>query len=378
MQFTFGKKESQLIKGIAIIAMFYHHFFGFPTWLAPESYFVHTYIGERCIESDIASFCKICVAIYAFVSGYALFVQKYDIKNIKSLLKRILTFLGSYWVIFLVFLIFGIMFNEPFPPIDRFLLQCIGVSTATVFDWSYFNAIHPVFAWYVSFYILFIVISPLLAKLCKYNFIIDLFLISGILFGVNYLTYITLPEGFSIIKILVKTFATWGHIGMIGFLFAKYNVFGFIHNILTKYLSDIVIVILLILVLGQIYYLWTYEGKLCIYENDIIKVSYFAIYTPLFIYAVIYILNFINCKILNSILISLSKEGTNMWFLHGLFFTPKKTIQWIAYLPMHPFLILVWTLVLMYGSSIIMKHIVDLLRSIVQKKMSVMKNICKK
>lgn len=26
MQFTFGKKESQLIKGIAIIAMFYHHF----------------------------------------------------------------------------------------------------------------------------------------------------------------------------------------------------------------------------------------------------------------------------------------------------------------------------------------------------------------
>ena len=52
MKFTFGKKESQLIKGVAIIAMFYHHFFGFSIWLAAECNFVHTYVGGRCIESD--------------------------------------------------------------------------------------------------------------------------------------------------------------------------------------------------------------------------------------------------------------------------------------------------------------------------------------
>lgn len=28
MKFVFEKKETQIIKGIAIIAMFYHHFFG--------------------------------------------------------------------------------------------------------------------------------------------------------------------------------------------------------------------------------------------------------------------------------------------------------------------------------------------------------------
>ena len=378
MKYTFGKKESQLIKGVAIIAMFFHHFFGFSTWLTTDSYFVHTYIGGRCIESDIAAFCKICVAIYAFVSGYALFVQNSNAKNIKSLIKRIFSFLSNYWVIFCVFILFGIIFNEPFPPIDRFLLQCVGVSTAIGFNWDYFNAIHPVFAWYVSFYILFLVISPLLAKICRFNFIIDLFLVTGVLFGVNSLAYTILPDGFSIIKVLITAFATWGHIGMIGFLFAKYRVFDFIHSILTKYLSDIVILILFVFVVGHIYYLWTYEGKLYIYETDNIRMSYFAIYTPAFIYAVTYILNYINCKVINSILICLSKESTNMWFLHGLFFTPNKTIQWIAYLPIHPLFILVWTLFLMYYFSVGIRYIFKLFRSIIQKNMSVMKNIWKK
>ena len=372
MQFTFGKKESQLIKGVAIIAMFYHHFFGFPTWRTTDCFFFKTYIGERCIESDIASFCKICVAIYAFVSGYALFVKNYSLKNIKLLLKRILTFLCGYWMICFVFILFGIMFNEPFPPLERFVLQCFGVSTATVFNWDYFDAIHPVFAWYVSFHILFIIFSPLLAKLCRYNFLIDLFLITAILFGVNYLSYSILPENFSVINILIKTFATWGHIGMIGFLFAKYGVFNYIHTVLSKYLGDIMQFILLVFVIGYIYYLWTYEGKIFMFENDNIKVSYFAIYTPVFIYAIIYIINYINCRVINSILVCLSRESTNMWFLHGLFFTPKKTIQWIAYLPRHPLFILIWTLFLMYCCSVVIRKIIESISSIVEK------HVCKK
>lgn len=115
-----------------------------------------------------------------------------------------------------------------------------------------------------------------------------------------------------------------------------------------------------------------------IYETDNIRMSYFAIYTPVFIYAVTYILNYINCKVINSILICLSKESTNMWFLHGLFFTPNKTIQWIAYLPIHPLFILVWTLFLMYYFSVGIRYIFKLFRSIIQKNMSVMKNIWKK
>lgn len=160
---------------------------------------------------------------------------------------------------------------------------------------------------------------------------------------------------------------------MIGFVFAKYNVFDFFYNMLSKYLCDMVQVILCILVLYHIFYLWTVEGKIYIYESEIIKVSYFAIFTPVFIYAVTYIIKYINCKVINSILISLSKESTNMWFLHGLFFTPKKTIQWIAYLPRYSLLILVWTLLLTYCCSKGVSYFFELFRSGVQKMMSVIK-----
>lgn len=378
MQFAFGKKESQLIKGVAIIAMFYHHFFGFAQWLAPECDFSHTYVNGRCVEYDIASFCKICVGIYAFVSGYASFVQDAKFRNIKSIIKRILSFLCNYWFVFTIFILFGIIFNEPFPPIERFLLQCIGVSTATGFNWDYFNAIHPVFAWYVSFYILFVVISPLLAKICKYNFFIDLCLVTGILFGINFYSCNMLPEEFSIIKILITAFATWGHIGMIGFLFAKYNVFGFIHNMLAKYLSNMAQFVLLIFVLVHIYCLWIFEDKRYIFESDIVKVSYFALFTPVLIYAITYILSYINCKVFNSILIALSKESINMWFLHGLFFSPKKTIQWIAYLPRHPLFILIWTLFLMYYSSVVIRRIYGYIFQLYKKIMPTKKDIRKK
>lgn len=307
-----------------------------------------------------------------------MYVQKAKFKNVKTILKRIFSFLCNYWMIFGVFLLFGIIFNEPFPTLGRLLLQCFGISTATVFNWDYFNAIHPVFAWYVSFYILFIVISPLLAKICKHNFFIDLLMVSSVLFGLNFLAFTILPDGMTTIRILIATFATWGHIGMIGFVFAKYNVFDFFHNMLSKYLCDMVQVILCILVLYHIFHLWTVEGKIYIYESEIIKVSYFAIFTPVFIYAVTYIIKYINCKIINSILISLSKESTNMWFLHGLFFTPKKTIQWIAYLPRYSLLILVWTLLLTYCCSKGVSYFIELFRSGVQKMMSVIKNICLK
>ena len=111
-EFYFGKREVQLIKGIAIISMFYHHFFGFPSWLASEIDFIHTYIAGKCIEQGIASFGKICVGIFAFTSGYALFVQNESERSLKSIIKKAAIFLGNYWSIFLIFIIFNQ--NTPF------------------------------------------------------------------------------------------------------------------------------------------------------------------------------------------------------------------------------------------------------------------------
>lgn len=361
MQFAFGKQQAQQMKGIAIIAMFFHHFFGFPTWLAPENNFVHTYIGQRCLESDIASFFKICVGIYAFVSGYALFVQGNKHSGIKHIAKRAFKFLTGYWLIFLLFILFGLLFSEPLPPFSRLLQQCFGVSTATGFNWAYFDTIHPVFAWYVSFYLLFLFISPLLAKICRFGFVWDCLIITVVLFGGSYLINSLLPldPNGAIIK-LITAFATWGHIGMTGFIFAKYDVFSVVHKKAEKYLNSTVRYLLLAVLLFAMFFLWNVKNTVYLYESPLLKISYLSIYTPIFIYAVICFLNRLQSKTINIVLTKLAQESTNMWFLHGLFFTPNKTIQWLAYLPKYPILILLWTLLLTYLCSLAIRYTVTL------------------
>lgn len=65
--FELSKRDSDIIKGIAIVLMFIHHFFCFPAW----------YI-EGISYPQLAEFAeffrfptRICVSLFAFLTGYA-------------------------------------------------------------------------------------------------------------------------------------------------------------------------------------------------------------------------------------------------------------------------------------------------------------------
>lgn len=78
------KKTTQMIKGIAILIMLAHHFIVFPFCNLPH---VVILFGQAC---------KICVAIYAVLSGYGYFFTKE--KTIKYGLKKIWGLLQIYWI----------------------------------------------------------------------------------------------------------------------------------------------------------------------------------------------------------------------------------------------------------------------------------------
>ena len=75
-QFQYGKKEANFIKGIAIVMMFTHHFFGFLQWINDANMYHGITINGIIVEQEIAFICKICVGLFAFTSGYAMFVNK--------------------------------------------------------------------------------------------------------------------------------------------------------------------------------------------------------------------------------------------------------------------------------------------------------------
>lgn len=73
-----------MIKGIAILIMLAHHFIVFPFNNLPD---LVTLFGQAC---------KICVAIYAVLSGYGYFFTKE--KTIRYGLKKIWSLLQIYWL----------------------------------------------------------------------------------------------------------------------------------------------------------------------------------------------------------------------------------------------------------------------------------------
>lgn len=102
--------SSKKIQGIAILMMIYHHLF----MQARTS----SYCGLFPIDwvITLSWFCKICVACYAFCSGFGLcqsYIKKQMNENsmhtiISDTFSRVLKFCVQYWIVFLIFLPFFI------------------------------------------------------------------------------------------------------------------------------------------------------------------------------------------------------------------------------------------------------------------------------
>ena len=81
--YTFDRAITKYIKGIAIMLMVAHHLF----------------TSSEMYSTNITAFgkaCKICVGIYAFLTGYGYFYSK-D-KSYKNSLKHIIHLLERYWL----------------------------------------------------------------------------------------------------------------------------------------------------------------------------------------------------------------------------------------------------------------------------------------
>ena len=105
VDFQISPNETNIIKGIAICAMLFHHLF----------YETNVY---GSFTQQFAIVCKVCVSMFLFVSGYGMAVQysKIDghriwdriIKTFKFLLKRFSKFYLNYWVIFIILVPLGV------------------------------------------------------------------------------------------------------------------------------------------------------------------------------------------------------------------------------------------------------------------------------
>lgn len=154
-----SKSESVMLQAVAAMLMVWHHLFGFPDRIT-EPYVL---ILDRFFptETYMAYFGRICIAIFAFSSGYGLRKRYLNstkkitlVQNYKGSLIQLLKFYSRYWIVFFIFVPLGFAMKAYSFDWLRFLKSAVGLSDCYNREW-----------WYVIYYIRFLLLFPVLTLL---------------------------------------------------------------------------------------------------------------------------------------------------------------------------------------------------------------------
>ena len=116
------KEQSACLQGVAILLMIHHHFFNDLTIYGEALSFWNPAVAVR-----VAWFGKICVGVFAFVSGYGTckVLEKHGGSGWTTCLRQILFLLVRYWCVLLPFMgLFFALGKRSFEPKEFFLNFC--------------------------------------------------------------------------------------------------------------------------------------------------------------------------------------------------------------------------------------------------------------
>lgn len=352
------RKETNIIKGIALVCMFIHHFFTFPDWYIngieyPELMELANYFREPF---------KICVPIFAFLTGYFyVFVSK---KNCAYSLRKTTDLWINYIVIFHLLLVVASLTGTFV--VSSYFPQLFG-----------FNRTVMWFCWYVVFYFEIMLILPVYDRLSKIHITVAMLLCIE---GADFITRLYNHIGFlhGGIQDELVSILSWFPVVAMGYLFATYSVFEkvfdkfFKKGIKYKALQVLLwIGLLIVAFVGRKVQPMVYISIALI---DI-SINLDVVYAPMFIYAVINIVRVIPWKKIFVPISAIGKYSLQMWFFHCVFFNcSKEYTQKILYLPKNPILVLLWGLLICYVLSVLASLPIDFLIKIKNEKIA--KYIC--
>lgn len=155
--FSLTKQDTSVLKGIAIIAMLFHHLYACP----PEGFAPYT-----GVLAWIGVLGKVCVAMFLFCSGYGLASQYKPMsikEDIKFILRRLTKFYLNYWVVFFIFVpvsyfVFGRTLTDAYGEhvniVKRFIYDIFGVQ----------NPAYNITWWFNKLIIILYMLFPLLFR----------------------------------------------------------------------------------------------------------------------------------------------------------------------------------------------------------------------
>lgn len=288
------KEISNRIQGIAILMMIVHHLFAFPDRLMFD--YISVWGG---IETFVGSMCKICVSIFAFLSGYGWYKRK--VAGFYVISKSLKLFVLHV----LILTVYYIADMQPLNVTD--VLQnvfCIN------------NRLNHA-AWYIPFYIIALA-SMLLWQRIDLTWVKWAF-VTAIFFGIEAILNATDVTIFS----WADSYLQYMPVVLSGYVAGKSKQLGVLQSKFNKNIkSAVMIVVLLLAVLA------------CrvLTGSEIAGFHFIWIYTPPIMFCLNYLCDAISDKNLISLLLDfMSKYSTEFWLLNAIFTTGIIWIQRLCF-----------------------------------------------
>ena len=322
-----------------MIMMVYHHFFAWPERiLVPSAYMEYSFHGIQIVYF-IAKACKLCVCIFAFLSGYGLFFsyssRKHNKEKIQYCLKKIIEMLIIYWSV-----LFAVAFFERMS--DKQICLSEFINNVLLLKMTILHT-----AWYVKFYVQ-AMIALLIYVVCVHKQAICEEII--LMLALPCALYYVMPE-----NMFSHYFPTF----MLGYVAAKYDLYEKIDmRIGDIKLTAISLVMLLLLMVV----------RLKVGDSIGPMTIIFFMSMPL-VWIMKIVSNYIQkVIIIRKVLMLINIYSVYYWLLHSVFHSGINEIQKAVYWPYFPVLIVGWAFILMSPFAIVLKKCDDRLLSVVEKR----------
>lgn len=347
----FCSNDTLLVKGVAIILMVCNHLFPIPEWIYPENQFMSIAIGGKTLAAYVGGFSKICVGIFALLTGVAMFYaySKQTIqKGYSHTLKKLPHFFLTYWLIIILIYIPVMLIAGVFQfDIREFILNMFGYKTT-----------YCRIAWYVRFYLELVVTFPV--WVIVYNKLHSL-LPEGIKGSIPFASLIVLLWLIRIVieritfpaQIFVTEYLEYIPIVMAGYYIADKKLFDQMANRIYRHNpSKMVSVLVDLAILGC-----CFLGRGSIKEFFGFNLDF--VYAPIVIFVVWQFFCTISWQWLTKGLTFLGRHSLEIWFLHAIFFIGNPVVQKVGYWPRISILILIWVIVLLIPFAVIIQRMVE-------------------
>ncbi|WP_370781939.1 acyltransferase family protein [[Ruminococcus] lactaris] len=316
------KQTTQEIKGIAILIMIAHHFLVYDF----GADFSNTWVG-------IGANFKICVGIYAVLSGYGYFFAKE--KTVKYGLKKSWGLLQEYWItLFTIFIPLAIQGGWKVTPKNILInLFTLGPNL----NWN---------AWYVHFFIFCMLVMPWVSKSFRFHPVLNIALALCVPFVLEAGIHVVFPnyQEITMLQVLFNCMLYFG-VFLMGYLMAKYDI---IRKMQFSWIRG------LLMMIGAI------GLRIVLRHINTFGFNTDAIYAPIFVLGAAKFFEGIQGKY-TRVFDMLGKYSTGMWFFHAVFFATyvkdyfQPVMTAVKPLP----LMYVWLVMLSFAGAVLFRKLLD-------------------